>query len=469
VFAEALIREKANAAIVENQKATQKTITAIMLTGLQEQAAILEEESNNTRHSWEERIQITQQSLEKQVELLDFQLSHQLISQEDYQKEYLKIEQDTTDKVVELMLERQAALTAATEDRQDIGSNTLLLDLEKEFESGAIGLKDYLKEREGIVKQAKRNELQLELDFYKELQTIQEMNGINTLDTQRKISEIELEQAQDSNAKQIEGQKLLHDKLKELRTVGVDAALQIIDNLNQAEDERREARLAKIEENLEYDLTLAGDNEEKKLELKNKAKIEEDKIRKEQAAADRKRAIFQKALAVTNIGINTAQGIGVALSYGPPVGIVLAVVMAALGAIQLAAVLSKPIPSYAKGTKNHPGGPALVAEAGSEIIMEPGSAPYLQTEERIMDLPPHTQVIKHDETMQALALSGANRYDSRRVPDGYDMSRLEDGVARLNHTVKTKKEVHINFTKAGVEAMFEKAGSKLKFLNDFYA
>lgn len=85
----------------------------------------------------------------------------------------------------------------------------------------------------------------------------------------------------------------------------------------------------------------------------------------------RKQAIWEKATSVAQAGIATALAITEALPNIP-----LSIVIGAMGAIQVATILATPIPSYAEGTKGndrHPGGTALVGDAGKhEVIMYSG-------------------------------------------------------------------------------------------------
>lgn len=75
-----------------------------------------------------------------------------------------------------------------------------------------------------------------------------------------------------------------------------------------------------------------------------------------------------KLTSIAQAGIATALAITEALPNIP-----LSIVIGALGAIQVATILATPIPSYAEGTKGndrHPGGKALVGDAGKhEVVM----------------------------------------------------------------------------------------------------
>ena len=74
---------------------------------------------------------------------------------------------------------------------------------------------------------------------------------------------------------------------------------------------------------------------------------------------------------------------------------VLAAIVGAMGAIQVATIAATPIPSYAEGTKNsaHPGGKALVGDAGKrEVVMYKGLAWITPDTPMLVDLPKGAQV-----------------------------------------------------------------------------
>jgi hypothetical protein len=96
-----------------------------------------------------------------------------------------------------------------------------------------------------------------------------------------------------------------------------------------------DARIAKLEENAATEIALAGDDARKKKAIEKNLADEVAKIKRGQAIADKAQALF-------NIAISTAQNI----VKGPSALIPLYI---ALGAIQAAAVAARPIPKFEKG------------------------------------------------------------------------------------------------------------------------
>ena len=91
------------------------------------------------------------------------------------------------------------------------------------------------------------------------------------------------------------------------------------------------------------------------------------------AAEKTKQAKQDKALAIFQIGIDTAQAISKANAVGPPQSIPLIIAAAAIGAAQLAAAIAKPIPKFERGGvvggRLHSGGGTMVEAERDEYIV----------------------------------------------------------------------------------------------------
>ena len=146
----------------------------------------------------------------------------------------------------------------------------------------------------------------------------------------------------------------------------------ILKSLNEISQARTEDRIAEIEETSAKELEAINASSD----------LERDKIRSRDALATRtaqriaeektKQARQDKALALFEISINTAQGIISALASKPP-NPILAAFIAAAGAVQLAAVAARPIPKFEKGGliggKLHSqGGTMIEAEQGEYMV-----------------------------------------------------------------------------------------------------
>ncbi|MFZ4569750.1 MAG: phage tail tape measure protein [Bacteroidales bacterium] len=172
--------------------------------------------------------------------------------------------------------------------------------------------------------------------------------------------DMELASAQDSADKQAEIWAQFHSAQLAATVDFINAAAQVasqvvsaLSGVNQAMSDYENAQLKKDEDS----------NNKKKANLK--ARLDSGKITQKQyndgiakldADLDAKKkelsvkqAKRQKALALAQAIINTAQAITSALSAGPIIGIILAALVGILGAVQIAYIASTPIPEAAKG------------------------------------------------------------------------------------------------------------------------
>lgn len=92
------------------------------------------------------------------------------------------------------------------------------------------------------------------------------------------------------------------------------------------------------------------------------------------ADLQKKQWIAQQANAVTSAIMNTATGVTAALALGPILGPIMAVIVGALGAVQIGMILAQPMPEFAKGGSPPVGAPSLVGEQGPEMFVptQPG-------------------------------------------------------------------------------------------------
>lgn len=136
-----------------------------------------------------------------------------------------------------------------------------------------------------------------------------------------------------------------------------------LESFNQKQDEK----LAKLESNYNSGFISEQEYEKQKAELQKEGEKKEAEIR-------RKQAIRDKAMSAFQIGVDTAMGVAKAVAASPlTFGLPWSAFVAATGALQLAAVLAKPIPKAARGRlitgRSHAmGGEIIEAEAGEVII-----------------------------------------------------------------------------------------------------
>jgi len=119
-----------------------------------------------------------------------------------------------------------------------------------------------------------------------------------------------------------------------------------------------------LEKQKEIALLFAGDSASAREEIERQAEAKQREIRRREFQA-------QKAQALFNIAINTAQAVIGALATLPaPSAVPLSIAVGAIGLVQAGIVASRQVPAFWKGTDNAPEGWALTQEKGREIITD---------------------------------------------------------------------------------------------------
>ncbi|WP_299129379.1 hypothetical protein [uncultured Winogradskyella sp.] len=210
------------------------------------------------------------------------------------------------------------------------------------------------------------------------------------------------------------------------------------------------------EDYYERQIQLAGEDESQREALEQEREIKRQQLEEKKRQEQIKAARFAKAFSIFNIAITTAQAAIGALApppigLGPVLGIPLAATAIGFGALQIGAVLAKPIPKYRYGTEDHPGGPAEVAEVRPEVILEPGKKPYIQKTRATLNLAPHTQVIPSVEEfsnqMIAASIMTSLAYEKRNLNDYETLLAFEkysgEMVDELKNNTKAVKALKL--------------------------
>ncbi|MDP4264930.1 MAG: hypothetical protein Q8941_20545 [Bacteroidota bacterium] len=198
-------------------------------------------------------------------------------------------------------------------------------------------------------------------------------------------------------------------KEHDLEIKTAEEAFAFVQKLGDAKFENEKNRIQKlIDANNEYasaeterinNSTLSEQDKAAKLiQLKAETDEKNKELAKKQKEEDIKKAKFDKAFAIAKILETTAQAEVEALTYlsNPFTASLypgIAALIATIGALQLAAAIATPIPTYAEGTDDHKGGIARYGEAGPEAVVLPDGRSFIADKDTIGFLPRHAKVI----------------------------------------------------------------------------
>ncbi len=230
--------------------------------------------------------------------------------------------------------------------------------------------------------------------------------------------------------------------INDLASAIFDAKIERIEAEQEANTEAGEAEQERISELVEKNVITEEEGEARKRAAEAKTQQKEQELEKKKQQLKHKQAVWDKANAVAQAGIATALAIMNALQMKPfPVGIAMAAIAGAMGAVQIATILATPIPKYAKGTKDHPGGLAIVGDGGRQEVVSYGGNMFLTPDTpTLIDMPKGAEVFPDADKLIASNVDIASAM--RRVGDGpqvvvnNDYSDLKREVVNLGYLIK---------------------------------
>lgn len=337
----------------------------------------------------------------EEIRQLTMQYTQGAMKREEYEAEVLKIQQKYARKSIDLAIksveEQLNVANLSPEDRARLEEELSRLKIQLSDEETQVMLENDRKQKESIEK--KKQEV---MDYMsKASEALNAINGLANSIFEGRIQQIEDEQEANEEAGQKE-----QERIEELEASGVLTK-------EQAEARKRAA------------------------EAKTEAKSEE--LEKKKAALQRKQAIWDKANQLAQAGIATALAITRALP-----DLVLAALVGAMGAVQIATIAATPIPKYAKGTDYHPGGLAVVGDGGEHELVQTSRGAWLTPDvPTLVELPRGATVVPDidvDKILMKRMFLDVDKLQAEAREQGivvldrsndYDYSRLEGKIDKL--------------------------------------
>ena len=167
-----------------------------------------------------------------------------------------------------------------------------------------------------------------------------------------------------------------------------------IEDEQEANEEAYNADVERIEALAESGAISEEEAEARKRAAEAETSRKNEELEKKKVQLQQKQAKWDKAVQLAQTGIATARGIMEAMAMIPP-NPVLAAVIGAMGAVQMATIVATPIPAYKEGTKDggHVGGLAIVGDGGKkEVIVYSGKSWITPDVPTVVDLPKGAEV-----------------------------------------------------------------------------
>ena len=350
----------------------------------------------------------------------------------------------------------------------DTAETAALTDLASQYAQGLMDTEEYEKRKAEIARKYQEQRLQSEIDILgREFEAVRGNAALQEM-IAKELADAQIKYNAYSNAEQIKSDEETAREQEELKKQKEQAAVQLamttldfLGTLNDAALERelnrldkeseenekwRDEEIERIERLEERGVITKENAEARKKHIEDQAAANEEKIEAQRAEAERKAAINERLLAIAKATINTAVAVS-QVAANP----VLAGIVAALGAVQIATILATPIPEYAEGTQDHAGGLAIVGDGGrSELVMLPDGrmwkTPAVDT---LVNLPEHSQVLPdYDEALHDALVSSFTMREIPAVEVSMDTSGLSRKLDKLDKLIETNRLLRISLSHA---------------------
>jgi len=283
-----------------------------------------------------------------------------------------------------------------------------------QYSQGLINKEDYERKKQEITEKYAIKQAQLAIDLAKEQLNTLGLSEEDRLKLKEKIAQAEIalaEKVRDAgiNAvdKSAEVNKRKMDKIAEtiqaisdllggfadLGTAIFERKMEEVEAEQDANDEAYDREVERIEKLEENGAISTEEAEARKRAAEDKTAKKNAELEKKKAALQEKQAKFDKANNIIQTIMATSLAIMKAWTnpFAAP-GIIPLII--AQGAVSLATIIAQPIPKYAKGTKDHPGGLAIVGDGGKKEGIVTNNGLFITPDKpTLVDLPAHAQVI----------------------------------------------------------------------------
>lgn len=415
---------------------------------LQNRLAIAEEGSEE---EFAIRLEILEKQKEAEVKAAESNGADISLIEQKYLNEKRKLyEEYAADEVEEI-----AKSAAAQQVVRNAQYTAEVKELEKAFASGLIKREDYENKKAEITEQFSIDTAKAAISSLEEQLAVE---GLSSDDREAIAEKLQKAKADLANAeadaeiaaierikdKEEETYKKRIKKAQEWLGISSDAIgvvgdlmsslyekdIQDIEKQQEANEEAYNADVERIDALVENGVISTEEGEARKRAAEADTAKKNEELEKEKVKLQQKQAKWQKGVDIAQAGIATALAITRALP-----NLVLAAIVGAMGAVQIATIAATPIPAYKEGTKNggHIGSLAIVGDGGKqEVIVYGGKGWITPDTPTVIDLPKGAEVYPDINSFEDLNLNlsplGDNKVSPVIVNDYSELSREMRGV-----------------------------------------
>ena len=347
-------------------------------------------------------------NLTREVTALTKQRAEKIITEEEYQKQLadlqMKYAQESAEKQIEMLEKVLESEQLTAEQRAKISKELAEAKAKNEKDAADAALKSLKKTEKEEENAAKKREK--EIKSY--IKSVSDMVG----------------------------------KVNKLVSAIYDGQIQKIEEEQEEAEKAHDAEIERIETLEETGAISKEEAEARKRAAEQRSAEKQEELEKKKQELQYKQAVWNKATSIIDATIATSVAIVEALKAGPFIGPVMAAIIGAMGAMEIAAIVATPIATYAKGTgkDGHPGGLAIVGDAGKkEAVVYDNKMWITPDKPTVVDMPKGAIVYPDADKLPEpifMTITPTGEKDSPIVIVHHDSKKIEKGIAQTNALIK---------------------------------
>jgi hypothetical protein len=492
---QALIKERAN-----REKAAQFELAKIYIQSVIDSNAKV---ADNENKSLVERLDALTKFQDYQKRMItaqrDFDLSNTKLLEgerkaiiEKSRQEELKVQVDFLEKSYQIQLQNLQKTGENSQAKSNTRRDNYLTQLNEQFQAGEITEETYRKRQVEAAERYAKDELNILIDFLGDEIRKRRDKGEDVTKLEAAYAKARSDRAQQETDEQLRREDEVFRKrveklqryqeiannvfsaITEIVSIGTDAELAQIDEQLHALDEKKEKDIEVATSTIVNEKDRAAAIQA----IEISAAGEKEALEKKRRQAELEQARFEKASSIARIISDTA--VAVVTTLGDKtiqpgfLRIPLAASIGILGAAQLARVIATPLPKYAEGTEDHPGGKAILGDGGRrELVVTPDGRLMMSDKvPQVFDIPAHSVVLPDADAV----INSAKNAGYVKVPNGNPhteemlnkalINEYKRGTSLIVQSIKQKKEVHIEGSHAGVMMLHKHSADYWMYINE---
>lgn len=272
----------------------------------------------------------------------------------------------------------------------------------------------------------------------------------------KKLKQVEVDKS--ANKQMVKNEEEKNRKIIEITSSAAQIGSSILDQFTNFQQQRTQNEISALNAKYDAEIRLAGDNQQKIMELNEKRRQEEKALRTKEFEA-------QRAAAIAQVVFKTAPIIAEYLVSG--VLAPLAIAGLATAAAQIAFIAAQPVPEFKEGTKGKPfkGGKAIVGEIGKEwVVTTSGTVYETPGTATLVDLPKGSQVIPHHEVVKSERFMGSKLFGQSKSDSA--TGQIVERLISLENTMSKLPITSLTMDEKGFTKKIQTKSRETKILNN---